>query len=103
MHCHGRIAHGTSWLYHSVQSLRDITYTKPDMPDIHLMHEVNTTLLDMGKIIPAFDLKGCQLVNHWATISMWDQAMSADLIIDRFHCCKGLFWRGGVVAQHAEA
>ena len=29
---------------------------KPYMPDIHLMHEANTTLLDMGKIIPAFNL-----------------------------------------------
>ena len=39
-----------------------INIMKPDMPDIHLMHDVNTTLLDMGKIIPAIDLKGCQLV-----------------------------------------
>jgi hypothetical protein len=27
--------------------------------DIQLIHEVNIILLDMGKIIPALDLKGC--------------------------------------------
>ena len=37
-----------------------VNIMKPDMPDIHLMHEgIATTLLDMGKIIHAFDLKGC--------------------------------------------
>ena len=24
MRCYGRVAHGTSWLYHSVRSLRDL-------------------------------------------------------------------------------
>ena len=57
-----------------------VNIMKPDMPDIHLMHEANTTLLNMGKIIPAFDLRGCN-----GSISMWDPAMSADLIIDKFH------------------
>ena len=48
-HCQGHIAHGTSWLHHSVQSLRDLHSLRPlalGVPYGPAPHDVTYSYLD---------------------------------------------------------